>query len=402
MTTGPVPLILSETPLRRFRPFGGPSTRPRAGVARVVSTNRGDIMCIADRHTPGEAAFGPSATQYEVDVAHHTSAFTFNLKSENDGYAFATTVEATWQVHDPVRVVQQRVTDGGALVRHHLRNVLAQLSRGYDIEQTRDLEQAVATRFARPSDRLLDGCVLVHSLTIEVALDDAGQKWLQARRDAMREKALIGDTHTLALQKQEHEQELSRRQAKAEIKLEAQRKLHERDLDAQQRRHDLEIKRLEQELELTRRRQEQQLEIAAERERTSIFLTAMERGDAAVLATHLGRHPDDAKEIVRMIIKHKATSEERQAKLLAEMFDKGMIIGADLEGVSAELVRTVMGLVTQHTTGVFSMTKILDMQAEALPGPAIAVDADAEVSEKGPAPEDADNPDPTDFHGSEK
>src|SRR6266511_2967858 len=369
MTTGPVPLILSETPLRRFRPFGGPSTRPRAGVARVVSTNRGDIMCIADRHTPGEAAFGPSATQYEVDVAHHTSAFTFNLKSENDGYAFATTVEATWQVHDPVRVVQQRVTDGGALVRHHLRNVLAQLSRGYHIEQTRDLEQAVATRFARPSDRLLHGCVVVH---------------------------------TLALQKQEHEQELSRRQAKAEIKLEARRKLHEGDLDAQQRRHDLEIKRLEQELELTRRRQEQQLEIAAERERTSIFLTAMERGDAAVLATHLGRHPDDAKEIVRMIIKHKATSEERQAKLLAEMFDKGVIIGADLEGVSAELVRTVMGLVTQHTTGVFSMTKILDMQAEALPGPAIAVDADAEVSEKGPAPEDADNPDPTDFHGSEK
>lgn len=346
--TSAVPLILSETRLRRFRPFGA-APQQKAGVATVVATNGGEVRLVPDRRTLGELAFAPHATQYEVDLAHHQTTFAFKLRSNDDGYHFEATVEVTWRVHDPVQVVRHRIVDGTEAVRQQLRGRMVTLGRRYDIEHSRELEEAIRAEFEGPG-RLLDECLWVHDLIVEISLDEAGQNWLRERRNAIREGILIRETHGVDVEKQRLAQELERMRAEWEIKQEELR-----------RNFELETKRLQQEQELARQQQEKQQELEAERQRSQFFTEAMERGDAAVLAAHLGRNPDDAKDLVRMIIENKAVAEERQAKLLAEMIDNGMILPAELEGVSAELIRTVMGLVKKQSGGVFALTKILDV-----------------------------------------
>ncbi|MEV4630438.1 hypothetical protein AB0J90_29660 [Micromonospora sp. NPDC049523] len=349
MTASPVKLILSETRLRRFRPFGA-SVQPRAGISLVVATNGGDVRVVPDRRTLGELAFAPHSTQYEVDVAHHSSSFTFELKSDNDGYAFTAAVEVTWRVHDAAQVVRQGIQDGTDIVRQQIRGRMLRLSRRYDIEKSLDLETAIQAEFESSKGRLLDECLWVHSFAVEITLDEAGQEWLRTRRTAIRDRILIQETHDVEVEKQRQAQELEQLQAEAEVAREEIRQASA-----------LKTKRLEQEQELDRLQREKQQELDAEQQRAKLFMEAMERGDAAVLATHLGRTPDDAKDVVRMIIENKAVAEERQAKLLAEMIDKGMILPADMEGVNTELIRTVMGLVSKQSAGVFSLTKILDV-----------------------------------------
>jgi uncharacterized protein (DUF885 family) len=63
-----------------------------------------------------------------------------------------------------------------------------------------------------------------------------------------------------------------------------------------------------------------------------------------MLAVHLGMHPGDAKEFILAVAKDKTATAERNAELLSALIDRKLIIPADLDGVTQELIRTVTGI----------------------------------------------------------
>jgi hypothetical protein len=347
-----VPLILSETPVRRLRPFGT-LPRPRPGVAVVGASNGHDARTVAGRRTLGEMAFGPESTQYEVDVAEHESRFTFDLKSANEDFTFIVSAHVTWVVHDPSQVARRRILEGSEFVRRHLWDRLSYLGRQYDVEDVQRLERAIREHYEPAAHRLLDYCVRIVSQTVQVSLDAAGTEWLQHLRAARREQALAEQRHQVDLLKRQQAEELAEMEKEHQIMLARKQQDFERD-----------NRRLDEEQTAMLREAEDRRVLALENDRADAFRRAMEQGDAAVLARHLGRHPDDAKEIVRMIVDNKSQAEERQAKLLADMIDKGIILGADLEGVNRDLVRTVMGMVNRSNGGIFSLNTTIDVTSE--------------------------------------
>ncbi|MFI7599134.1 hypothetical protein [Actinoplanes sp. NPDC049681] len=380
MTNHAVPVILSETKVARFRPFGQRAL-PRAGVVLVVKTSRGDVKVIPDQRTLGEYAFAPHATQYEIDVAKHDSRFEFPLKSAAEDYTFQAAVEVTWYVYDPARALQARPTDATDVVRRRLRARLTELGRRHDVEDVQGFEEAIRSYFADPRARVVDEWLRIEEITVEVSLDQAGTEVLRQRRETRRKRRLIEETHETDLLEQEHAGRLAARSKEHEIELERRRrefdlqiKQQEEEQAADRRRREAQweaefqarMRRQEEEWKAELKAREDRIQLENEQARMRLFLEAMEKGDAAVLAMHLGRHPDDAKEIIQMIVQNQALNEERQAKLLADMIEKEMIIGADLEGLNQDLIRSVMGLTARRTGGVFSLNTTIDMSVDAL------------------------------------
>jgi hypothetical protein len=292
---------------------------------------------------------------------------------------------------------------------------MTEMGRHFDVEQVQEFEHAIRRHFAAESNRVLDGCVLISALTVEISLDTAGQDFLKKHRETQRKRRLIEETHRTDLLEQsqteqraalgtQHEIELDRlrRDFENETKRQAEEyaarlRRDEEDRAAELRyreeRRQAELRRDEEEwaAELKRRQDREQLE--NEKVRTALYLEAIKNGDAAVLAMHLGRHPDDAKEIIQMIVQNQALNEERQAKLLADMIDKELIIGTDLDGLNQDLIRSVMGLQARRTGGVFSLNTTIDVSvAELADHTAANADGDDDDDEKeSPAREDGDD-----------
>ncbi|GAA2392355.1 hypothetical protein [Dactylosporangium salmoneum] len=379
-------LILSKVPLHRFR--FGTSTPARAGVQLVVETAGGRFEAITGQRTVGERMFAPHSVQYEIDMTAKVTPIDMPVKTRDEKYDFHVRLEIRWQVSDAAEVARVGLDDGSSLVSAVVRDRLKELGRRFGIDQTLAFEQSIRQSLTEPGVRAVKSCLWIESVSPEVSLDEAGRTQLANIRDVEGKTAVLNAQHVHDTTQQRHQDEIARMRASQEIErdklkqqfdLEAKRLEEEFEREQQVRReqHAEAVRRSEMEWKAAFDRREREQQIAWQREeeqrqdereaaRTKRFLDAMERGDAAVLALHLGRHPDDTKEIVQMIVNNKAIAEERQAKILADMIDKNLIIGADLEGVSQDLIRVVAGMMSRPSAGVFSLNTTVEVGMDAL------------------------------------
>jgi hypothetical protein len=411
----PVPLILSEAPLQRFR-FGG-RVRPRGGVALVVRSSDGRCRAV-EGLTPGESVFGPSATQYEVDVAEHLTMVEVPVRSRDDAYAFQISVEMTWHAHDPAEVVRRRVADGAALVVVAVRDRLREMARSYAITGTREFEQEIRTWFQTGNGRLIDGCLIVGRVSPEVGLDQMGTELLRKVRAAEGDTEVVRAEQAASVQREQNAGELARMQKLHE--LERQRLEHQQAMaiqqdeeEFQQRQRDLQAERAEmarraelkwnddferqqeqRKAESERNRKQQEAEFARqqaewqaehdrrmrqheveaqwaeqdrqrelEKQRTQDFVYAIERGDAGFLAIYLGQHPQEAGKIVDLLMRREEIGEERRAKMLADLFDQRLINESDLEGSRDSLTAAFLGMITRPASGLFRVNTTVEVEA---------------------------------------
>lgn len=389
----PVNLIISETPLQRFR-FGG-RTAARAGVAIVVRTSDGQVKGILGQRTMGESLFAPHATEYQIDLSDHLTTFDVQVQTQ-DGYSFHVAAEVKWRVCDAEEVARRRLTDGAALVTSVLRNRLKEIGRRFGIEQTLEFEQEIRARFLAEDARIVDDCLILEMISPEVRLDAAGAKRLESLREATNNTAIIraehenevlrqrnadqladiAKRHDLERQRMEREHELTSRQTEerwvAEQRaLEAQReelvRRREREWQAEFERREaearakfeLEQKRLQAELEWAEKQRVHEFEQLRSRE----FLDAIKQGDAAVLASYLGRNPDEAGKLVDLIVKSQEIGEQRQASLLTDLFNRGLISEADFEGVRGSLVGAFMGMLSRPNNSIFSLNTTVEVSS---------------------------------------
>ncbi|GAA1740345.1 hypothetical protein [Luedemannella helvata] len=409
-------LILSKTPLQRFT-FGS-RIPTHAGVQVVVETSGGRFEAITGQRTVGERMFAPHTTQYEIDMTTKITPVDMPVKTHDEKYSFQLHLEIRWQVRNAAEVARLGLDDGAGLIVAVVRDRIKELGRQFRIDQTLDFEQCIRQVLTRQDARDVRNCLWIESVSPEVSLDGAGRAQLEKIRDVEGRTEVLNAQHRHDTTQQRYDdelaqmkaaQELERTRLKNQFEREAKRleeeferrqqiEREEREerrrreeqswqarFDQQQAEWKAEFEWRERERQLAMEREQAQLEDARERERTTLFMDAIQRGDAAVLALHLGRHPDDTKEIVQMIINNKALAEERQAKILADMIEKNLIIGADLEGVSQDLIRVVAGMMSRPNTGVFSLNTTVEVGMDA-----ISAKQNAEVTDATDAAEPDD------------
>jgi hypothetical protein len=165
----------------------------------------------------------------------------------------------------------------------------------------------------------------------------------QEREDARRRREQEWKKQ-LAIEEAEFQAELEHRAARRKAELAAWEAQERADLELQQKQRHAAIGREQSDYELTVRREDEKRDLQLERERTALFQQAIEHGDPAMLAVHLGMHPGDAKEFILAVAKDKTATAERNAALLSALIERKIIINADLDGISQELIRAVTGI----------------------------------------------------------
>src|SRR4051794_9870713 len=78
---------------------------------------------------------------FTVDVRTHTAGFECQLPAKGDAVFFSASVNYTWMVGAPVRVVSQQVTNPEGDCYAYLMQVLPQITRRHDFEQPAAAEQ---------------------------------------------------------------------------------------------------------------------------------------------------------------------------------------------------------------------------------------------------------------------
>jgi hypothetical protein len=165
----------------------------------------------------------------------------------------------------------------------------------------------------------------------------------QEREDARLRRELEWKKR-LAIEEAEFQAELEHRAARRKAELAAWEAQEQAEREIQLKKRHAVLGREQSDYELTIRREDEKKQLELERERTALFQQAIEHGDPAMLAVHLGMHPGDAKEFILAVAKDKTATAERNAELLSALIDRKLIIPADLDGVTQELIRTVTGI----------------------------------------------------------
>ncbi|MEU4422041.1 hypothetical protein AB0F81_15560 [Actinoplanes sp. NPDC024001] len=265
--TNPLPLIVSETPVPRG-PFKPEASRSPS-VATVYATGTGDVVSFQGKPVGwwqrSRSAF---QTRYDVDMREHHRTVELRSKplpSRGDVYFFIATVDVSFRVHDPEEIVRRGVQDALPLVYGHLVHVFRSITRGFDIEQSTEAEEAIRRRFAGEV-RLQQGITIL-GVAPQLRPDEAASEFLKAKVEAVRELERNKLKQQVAVQDAINQAQLGEIGQMARLK-------------------------------------------AAQNEHAALAkgpLTAMD-----MAREHLVRHPEDTEKVMRLLMEHESAMLERE------------------------------------------------------------------------------------------
>ncbi|MFC8726874.1 hypothetical protein [Streptomyces bacillaris] len=143
---------------------------------------------------PGEeipaARFGTYQSVYTVDLSQHRLILDMPLLSQDASFSFRSRVDVVCRVADPAEVMSRRIRDMSGALYGHLRKVLREVSREFDISEFHAAEQALNSALR---GFVGDSAVRLASLQVELLVDEdeiatSGREF----RDVLRETRLDG------------------------------------------------------------------------------------------------------------------------------------------------------------------------------------------------------------------
>jgi hypothetical protein len=164
---------LGRLPFKR-RPVAEPGTR------LVFQLANGDLVCPEHPYTTGETWFRGPKGGFAVDVGTYDASFQTELPSAVDAVLFTATVSYRWQVHDPVRVVRERVTEPWAECRAYLERWLPGITSEFPPGRTLDATRAIQDRLGRARIDVGRG-IGVSSLHVALRMDDLAKELVNGR-----------------------------------------------------------------------------------------------------------------------------------------------------------------------------------------------------------------------------
>lgn len=160
--------VVETTQLKRWPFQRRPVARP--GTALVFQASNGTLIKPGSPVTASDVSLRGLRVMYTVDTRTHAATFTTQLPSKNIALLFDVSVSFGWTVSDPLKVVQENVTDAPATCQHRLIQRLRPVCR--DIEE---LDEAAAEqklkREINEDIALKDHGLLITDVYVEVRSD---------------------------------------------------------------------------------------------------------------------------------------------------------------------------------------------------------------------------------------
>ncbi|MYT13631.1 hypothetical protein YWIDRAFT_02973 [Streptomyces sp. SceaMP-e96] len=181
--------ILETEDLSAFRLLS-PLRPPAPGRALVLVPHSGPALTVRPGEAIPSSRFGAYQTAYTVDTGDHRLVLDLPLLSRDATFAFQSSVALTCRVTDPAAVVARGIRDMSAALVEHMRRMLRQVSRRYDIAEFHEAEEALNEAVR---DFEGDDAVRLSSLHVELLVDaDEVSSSGRQFRDVVRESRLAG------------------------------------------------------------------------------------------------------------------------------------------------------------------------------------------------------------------
>lgn len=149
---------------QRIPLFGDPQPVPRTALSKRDRAPNVAIVYVTDdarfeRIDGGrslnltESLWTRYRYRFDVDMADHEVEMVLQgneLPSREPAFHFVANIEVGFRVQDPVKVVQRKVSDGYAVVRTRILELIRQICYAYEIARVLDAEVAVNGRFTHP------------------------------------------------------------------------------------------------------------------------------------------------------------------------------------------------------------------------------------------------------------
>ncbi len=204
MAHRPVELIIGEESLERRFTSRGPSILP--STALVVADADGHAVQLDRRPSWTECVTGRFRSQFVVDTTDHTSTLQESLPSRDDVFRFQASIDVGWRVTDAREVVLRRVTDGLAVARSYLLDLMVPITRDFDQDVPDQAENELNTQLRGHPLALAEGITL-YRVSVRLSREQGNQDWIQAQvlKDQERQRMLdqFADESATAHQKNE-------------------------------------------------------------------------------------------------------------------------------------------------------------------------------------------------------
>ncbi|MGW5849658.1 hypothetical protein ACWFQ8_17165 [Streptomyces sp. NPDC055254] len=186
LTYDPV-LDFQPVPRRRLM---NPLRPPVPGRALVLVPDRGAALTILPGEEVPAARFGSYQSVYTVDLAEHRLVLDIPLLSRDPTFSFRSRVDLVCRVAHPAEVVRRGIRDMSGALYGHLRKMLREVAREYDVAEFHRAEQALNASVGGFTG---DSAVLLRGLHVELLVDEdeiatSGREF----RDVVRETRLDG------------------------------------------------------------------------------------------------------------------------------------------------------------------------------------------------------------------
>ncbi|MEU3205978.1 hypothetical protein ABZ702_19290 [Streptomyces cyaneofuscatus] len=181
--------ILDHQPVPRWR-LTNPLRPPAPGRALVLVPDSGASLTVLPGEEIPAARFGAYQSVYTVDLSQHRLVLDMPLLSRDASFSFRSRVDVVCRVADPAEVVGRRIRDMSGALYGHLRKLLREVSREFDISEFHTAEQALNLALR---GFVGDSAVRLASLQVELLVDEdeiatSGREF----RDVLRETRLDG------------------------------------------------------------------------------------------------------------------------------------------------------------------------------------------------------------------
>lgn len=179
--------VLDRQPVPRWRLIN-PLRPPAPGRALVLVPDSGAALTILPGKEIPAARFGSYQSVYTVDLAEHRLILDIPLLSRDATFSFRSRVDLVCRVADPAEVVGRGIRDMSGALYGHLRKILREVAREYDIAEFHQAERALNASVGGFTG---DSAVLLRGLHVELLVDEdeiatSGREF----RDVVRETRL--------------------------------------------------------------------------------------------------------------------------------------------------------------------------------------------------------------------
>jgi hypothetical protein len=177
------PIIESLT-LPRFRIFS-PLRPPKPGTALVLVPYEGPAVTIRHGEVIPAARTGTYHHMFTVDVSEHWLALYLPLLSKDAGFAFRSRIGLICRVAEPAEVVARGIRDVSGALYDHMKRMLREISREYDIGEFHEAERALNT-YVRTFTG--DSAIRLRNVHVELLVDEdevvtSGREFRKIKRE---------------------------------------------------------------------------------------------------------------------------------------------------------------------------------------------------------------------------